>query len=188
MANITTTLSTFERELQSAVTEKFIDSEKLVEKLDSWHIPPEEFGKEMLKGNLIQKLLEVSDEDYQVIYEAAHHHFEVKEYKEAAEHFMGLMQYDCTRPSCWLSFAHCCFKLEEFDSALKAYVGAAFIDPTNPEPLLFMVPILLRKGERDAVAETLDEVIRLAKENHEYRQMEEDARAYKLQLFGKGRS
>ena len=49
-----------------------------------------------------------------------------------------------------------------------------------------MVAPLLRKGEREAVLHVLDEAIHIAKENHEYRQVEEDARLYKAKLFGKG--
>jgi len=84
-----------------------------------------------------RELYNISDEQLQLFYSAADHHYRLQHYQEAADILTVLCAFDQQNGTFWLALGNALFYTRDYEHALQAYIMSALIDPEDPHSTLY---------------------------------------------------
>ena len=89
---------------------------------------------ELARGNCLQKVLNLSDEQLCQFYDYGIELFHAKKFKDAADIFLVLTQLNPYLHNQWLSLGMCEQQKGDLSAAQSAYEAAILLNPSNPLP------------------------------------------------------
>ena len=126
----------------------------------------------MLKGELLQEQLGVSDELLDKCYKIGCRYLDDRKFEEAADIFVVLVSINAYVPEFWMRLGNAESGKREYDDALQAYFMAILYDADDPFPHVYAAEVYLHLKKFDEAIECLTAAKQLTEQDGNLKNLE----------------
>ncbi len=127
------------------------------------------------QGGTFQDLYGVTDNAMEVKYEYAFNLLKQKDYEQALSIFHYLVSLNPYQKKYWMGLGSCQLNQGDHTNAVESYTMSSLIDPNDPTPYLFASYSYLALGQSQEAIQSLHLAVEVAKKDHAYRALEDQA-------------
>ena len=102
------------------------------------------------EDHLLQEIVGLSDEKMLLIYDYASELYEDKKYQDASDILYLLIILNPINFYFWQAFGIASLKIDDLPAASAAFETAIALDPSQPDPYLYLQEVLIKQREMDA--------------------------------------
>ena len=130
---------------------------------------------ELASGKYISEILNFSPEFIENLYNIALELLDNKNYEDAADALLFIVNIESNESRYWISFGLACQIQHRYDEAIDAYEVGSSLDDANPAPFIYLAKCFFAIHERENALEAINIAIELAGEEDQYSHLKEEA-------------